>query len=406
MPQSERNTLATNLWDLITQAKEKNIPKSAIVIQSGVPHNQSAPVNALGGYCLAPAHRDKRTVRPRLYAHPRNYLRLAIAAAELVQLPRHDAILKLTEGSNHFSDQEPLGEDEFAPAEAIWRLLKLRLAVIVERLQLKQFFKAADSLSAAYECETFEKTARWKQNRTGLATSYWPSAYLCTVIKASEPARCMYADIGEEIEGIVHAVERVSLTLGWSAAGWIIAYLESHPGIAVHAYEGKREPQFDFRVSGETFTELNVGNVRFKIEGGRKITIPDSGPGDWPFRRDPRIRFDSLTPRQLASTLLETKLLPTPNQTLTPEIDTTALLAPPDSLLAILEAQLLGRECDWPHAKTRCFLDELEKDALYLKTGFEAWQQANLEVAKRDHRLKRDEAMAELARLQGGTSAE
>lgn len=161
MPQSERITLALNLWELLTLAKERKIQKGAIVVASGVSFNVEAPANALGNYCLAPKAKSQRMAKPRLYAHPQNYLKLACAAADLMRISRHEAIIKLAEGSNYFSVQEQIDEAIFSPTQAVWRLLKTRLAVIVERHQLKQYFRDAYEVSAVYGVKQRAKLSRF-----------------------------------------------------------------------------------------------------------------------------------------------------------------------------------------------------------------------------------------------------
>lgn len=385
MPLYEKRTLAQNLGELLVQAKEQGVKKSDIVVKSGLRHNPDAPVNALGEYCLLPKAKSRRTKDPRLCAHPRPYLRLALAAAKLMEMAPHDAIIRLTEGSNAFSAQDTIDEELFSPAQAVWRLLKAKLAVIAERHQLKQFFREACAVSAVYN-ENIFKPDTWEQDSIGLSASYWPTAYLCAVIRSSASARLTVDNADVEVGGQVHAVEQVFLTLGWHASGWIVGYLECLPGLAVQSIElENRSPLFDLHVSGETFTKGRIGDISFVIDHGGSIKVPDGTSGNWPYRLRSRKRFESLTPQRLASTFIETTLISTPNQALSEDIDTSAVLSPPDSPLAMLEAQLLDRQGHWLNREIPCFLDVLEKDIVLLKTSFQEWRQSCRETAKNDH---------------------
>lgn len=401
MPQSEQNTLAVNLGELLTQAKDQGIQKGRIVIAAGVPHRPEAPVNALNSYCVLPETKSRRTAKPRLCAHPQNYLRLALAAANLMGMARHDAVIKLTEGSNSFSAQDKIDEEIFSPVHSVWRLLKARIAVIAERHQLKQYFRDAYKVSAAYG-ENILRPDCWEQDLTvpGRSVSYWPSVYLGAVVRSSASAHFNIKESVAKVAGHVHAIEQVFLTLGWHPAGWIVGYLECLPGLAVQSYEREdHHPLFDLHCSGETFTHGAVGDVRFTINNGGSIRVPDGCRGDWPYRLRSRNRFELLTPQQLAATLLDGRLIQTPNQSLSQEIDTTAVLSPPDSPLALVEAQLLGRDPNWPSRNVPCFLDKLEEDIVFLKTSFQEWRRTQLETARTDHHAALTSAMNALENL-------
>ncbi|SFC33791.1 hypothetical protein SAMN05216344_11483 [Polaromonas sp. OV174] len=399
MPLHEKKTLAQNLGELLVQAKKQAVKKNDIVVKSGIRHNPDAPVNALGEYCLLPEAKSRRTKNPRLCAHPQPYLRLALAAAELMGMAPHDAIMRLTEGSNAFSAQDAIDEELFSPTQAVWRLLKAKLAVIAERHQLKQYFRDAYAASAVYDEDIF-KPNTWEQDSVGLSTSYWPTVYLCAVIRSSASARLTVDNIDVEVGGQVHAIEQVFLTLGWCASGWIVGYLEYLPGLAVEPIGlESRRPLFDLHISGETFTNGAIGDISFVIEDGESIKVPDGTPGEWPYRLRSRKRFESLTPQQLASTFIGTRLIATPNQALSKDIDTAVVLSVPNSPLAILEAQLLGRQGLWPNREIPCFLDALEKDIVLLKTSFQEWRQSCRETAKNDHFAVLAAATEELNRL-------
>lgn len=387
MPLSEQNTLALNLGELLEQAKDQGVRKGDIVVAAGVPHRAEAPVNALNSYCILPKSKSKRRAKARLCAHPQSYLRLALAAANLMQMRRHDAIVKLTEGSNAFSAEDKIDEEIFSPAQATWQLLKARIAVIAERRELKQFFCDVQKVSAIFG-ENILQSDCWEQDSISscLSTSYWPSVYLGAIIRSSASARINIKGTVTEVGGQVHAIEQVFLTLGWHSSGWIIGYLECLPGLAVQSLErADQRSLFDLHCSGETFTHGVIGDFSFTIENEGSIKVPDGCKGDWPYRLRSRKRFELLTPQRLATTLLDGQLIPTPNQTLSEDIDTTAVLSPPYSPLGLLEAQLLGREAVWPHDHIPCFLDKLEEDIVYLQTSFREWRRTQLELARNDH---------------------
>jgi hypothetical protein len=286
----------------------------------------------------------------------------------------------------------------------VWRLLKARIAVIAERHQLKQFFRDAYEVSAVYG-EDILRPGCWEQEKVlGQSASYWPTAYLGAVVRSSASARFNIEESATEVGGQVHAIEKVFLTLGWHLSGWIVGYLECLPGLAVQSFEREdHTPLFDLRCSGETFTRGAIGDVSFTIDNGGSISVPDSGQGDWPYRVRSRKRFELLTPQQLASTLLDGWLMETPNQSLSRKIDTTAVLSPPNSPLAVMEAQLLGREPSWPTRNVPCFLDKLEEDIAFLKTSFQEWRKVQLETAREDHLAALTTATLELEHLRSTT---
>ena len=394
MPLSEQNTLALNLGELLTQAKSRGIQKGKIVAAAGVPHRAEAPVNALNSYCILPKAKSRRKAKARLCAHPQNYLLLALAAADLMGMAHQDAIIKLTEGSNSFGPHGEIDEEIFSPAHDVWRLLKARIAVIAERHQLKQYFRDAYEVSAVYG-EDILRPGCWEQEKVpGQSASYWPSVYLGSVIRSSASASLKIKESVTEIGGLVHGIEQVFLTLGWNPSGWIVGYLECLAGLAVQSFEREQHTAlFDLHCSGETFT----------INNGGSIKVPDGDPGDWPYRVRSRNRFELLTPQQLASTLLDGRLIETPNQSLSPKIDTSAVLSPPNSPLALMEAQLLAREGNWRRYNIPCFLDKLEEDIDFLKNSFKEWRSAQLETAREDHLTALTTATLELEDLRRST---
>jgi|GEM_PF-5320636 len=400
MPVSEQRTLAQNLGELLELAREKGIRKGHIVVAADIPHPEAAPVNVLGNYCILPNTKNKRRAPPRLCAHPQPYLQLAIAAANLMDMHRHDAIVKLTEGSNLFGAQNKIDDQVFSPIQTVWGLLKARIAVIAERHELKKYFRDVHMVSATFD-ENILQPGCWEQGSPsfGQSASCWPTVYLCAVVRSSTPARFNVEDTAEEEDGLVHVIEQVSLTLGWHTAGWIIGYLECLPGLAFESLgKADRPTLFNLRCSGETFTRGSIGNIKFEIENEGSIKVP-AGGGDWPYRLRSRRRFESLTPQQLASTLLDGRFINTPDQTLFEDIDTTSVLVPPNTPLALMEAQLLGRKYRWPNRGMPTFLDKLEEEIVYLQTSFRKWRLAQLEMARTDHVEALISAAAEMENL-------
>lgn len=404
MPVYERKTLARNLGRLLTTAKEQKVKKSAIVIESRIPHNADAPANALNTFCILP--NSKRTAEPRLCAHPQNYLKLALATAKLAGMMRSSVINQLTEGSNLFSATARLDDEQLPPVKAVWELLKTELAIIVERHQLKQFFKDAYSMWASYD-ENLLNPESWEQDRVlAPSTSYWPWAYLCAISRDNKPARLTLNEKKRVVSGTVHVVEQVYLTLGWDPDGWVVGYLEFLPGLAVQSYErGDSKPLYDFHCSGQTFTQGRIENVSFEVLDGASIQIPGSGSGDWPFRLRSRIRFERLNLQQLASALLDSSFFPTPDPSLVPGIDTSSVMSPPDSLLAVMEAQLLGRKMLWPSKAGLSFLEQLEQNILRLTGSFREWRQVQKNLGTQDYLARLAAATTELEILRKAPSA-
>lgn len=400
MPEYERRTLARNLGELIEQVKEYGFRKGEVVVAANIPHtSKAAAVNALGNYCLLADTKSRRTTRPRLSAYPKNYLLLARAAANLLKIPSHEAIIKLTEGSNAFGVHDEIDQELFSPAEATCDLLRSKLAVIVERHKLKEYFRQAYEVSAAFGEDIFENETTWGQDCfKHPSTSCWPGVYLGTVSRSSVSARLSIEGFDSEFEGCVHTVEQVFLSLGWKQAGWIVGYLEYLPGLAVQSFgcDG-HAPSFDLHCAGETFTQGTVGKIRFHINDKASIKVPDGCDGNWPFRLRSRKRFQVITPQVLAETFLGSPIIDTPNQTFCSNIDTSAVLSPPDSLLALIEAELLGRHC--PFRRHPNFLEELEKDVVLLTTSFREWRRTQLDAAKNDHLATLHTATQELDAL-------
>jgi hypothetical protein len=401
LPRSEQTTLARNLGALLTSAKKMGIKKSDIVLDSGIPCNKYAPVNVLNSYCILSEEKDKRKSKARLCAHPKNYLKLALTASRLMGIAPQDAILRLTEGSNSFGADGEIDEEIFAPAKAVWKLLASKLAVIVERQKLKDFFREAYDCYASYDEDIFESET-WKQDKLlSPSTSYWPSVYLCAVSRNSKPAlfKTDYSD--EKTRGTMHAIEQVYLTLGWDPDGWVVGYFEVLPGVALESHGFKdKKILFDFHCSGDTFTRGYICGVHYEIENEEFLVISDSAK-NWPYRLRSRVRFERLSPHQVAQILLDSEWLRTPDPNLVPGIDTTAVMSPPKSPLAMMEAQLIGRKAEFPNREITYFLEEFESKIVLLKKSFRTWRNTQQESARRDYIAELEKSAEELALLRG-----
>lgn len=403
IPWSERQILASNLGELLMLAGQKGLSKSQIVINSGIKCPGYAPVNALANYSLLPAEKSRRKSKARLKARPQDYLSLALAAADEMKMPREEAILRLTDGSNEFSTQGKLQDDIFSTAQHVWLLLRAKLAVIVERYKLKAYFAEAYKLSVSYGPRPYSAEP-WQQDNDSIegSTSYWPQVCLGTVTRSTAIAEAEHHPSGVKGRGLVFAVEEVYLTLGWSHPDRVIAYLECIPGIAAELLAPEhRGPYFDMRCSGEEISERWIGDLKVVIADGGSIKVPDGATGDWPYRLGlgHRHRFDPINPRRLIACLTDCQLIKTPDQTLSEDIDSAATLSPPGSPLALLEAQLLGRKSRFSYREIPCLIDDLEEDISFWKNSFQKWRQSQLERAKNDHAEQLANAVAELQGL-------
>jgi hypothetical protein len=73
----------------------------------------------------------------------------------------------LTEGSNAFSGRPEIDMEKFTPAEAVWQLLRTKLSVLVKKHCLREFFRAAQELSAVYEYDWAKMATGWRRMSTG-----------------------------------------------------------------------------------------------------------------------------------------------------------------------------------------------------------------------------------------------
>jgi len=403
MPLSEQLTLARNLGSLLTSAKKMGIKKGDVVLGSGIPCNQSAPVNVLNSYCILSEEQDKRKSKARLCAHPKNYLKLAKTASRLMKVSPQSVILKLTEGSNLFGTDAEIDEEIFAPAKAVWKLLVLKLSAIVERQKLKDFFREAYDSCARYDENIFEPKT-WEQDKSlSPSTSYWPWVYLCAVSHSSKSATFKYDDSDEKIRGKMHAVEQVYITLGWDPDGWVVGYYELLPGVALESYDfNDKKIKFDFHCSGDILKSGYICGVHYEIEDEEPLVISESAE-TWPYRLHSRVRFERLNPHQTAKILLDSQWLRTPDPNLDPGIDTSTVISPPRSPLAMMEAQLLGRKAEFPYKDVTYFLEELESQIIFLKESFFTWRDIQKQSARRDYIAELEKATEELSLLKRET---
>lgn len=401
LPEYERRTLALNLGELIEEAKEKGVQKGEVVIKANIRPNttSAAAVNALNNYCLLAGAKSKRQSKPRLHAHPSNYLKLAITAAELMNMEKHVAIVRLTEGSNAFSSKDEMDEKLYSPAAMTWRLLRAKLQVLAKKYKLKDYFRETYRLSVIYDFDFMAEKTCWCQSAIeSLSTSYWPSTYLATIIRSAVPAHFKIKDSEAEIESPLYAVEKVNLTLGWDTSERIFAFLEFLPGLAANP-ANEENPWFDTGYAGLTRSEGYLGDGIFRVDNGRAIHVPDGHVGNtWPYRLKSKERFELVTPQTLAETFTNCRLLKTSLQPLNPERDTTAVLSPADSPLALMEAELLERKFA-PFAAKTAFLALLEKDVAFFTNSFWEWRSTQSKNAKQDHERILAQTMLELDAL-------
>jgi hypothetical protein len=387
LPESERIVLARNLSGLLQEAKALGVHKGSIVLDAGIAcSSPEAASNALSKYCLRAGH--QRTSPLKLSADPKKYLALALSAAKLTKKPSYDAILRLAEGSNAFGRHEQIDEDKFLPADTVWQLLRLKLVEIIRRHNLKDYFREVHEVRARYKEHLFGDED-WEQDSShGHSTSGWPFAFLGIIVRSSVPARLEVEGINGEVGGIVQVVEGVRLLLGWED-GRVFAYLEFHPGIAVQSFEyGDHTPVFefpwfDFHSESDTYTKGCLENLKFQLEDGASFRRPLESK-DWPYRLRSHTRFEVLDPQLLASTFLDCNLVDTSKQVLDKYIDTSAVVSPANSPLALIEAQLLDRKFSYGSQCTP-FLDKLEEDILMLTKSFREWRKKKREKALNDH---------------------
>jgi hypothetical protein len=391
LAKSERVILARNLDGLLQEAKASGVLKGAVVLKAGIAcGSDAAAANALSRYCLKIGH--KRAESPKLSADPKKYLKLALAAATLTGKPRHEAILKLAEGSNVFGRQEKIDEAQFLPAEVVWQLLRLKLVELISRHDLMTYFREVDEVRGRYKEDLYlvHKSGWHQDSYSGQSTSSWPFVYLGIIVRRSFSARLKIDDVEKEVSGTVQIVEGVRLVLGWEN-GSILAYLEFFPGLAVQTFEHGDHAHmfdfhwFDFHSKTNTYTTGRLKNLQFSLENNESFNRPIEST-DWPCRLREHSRFEFLDPQSLASTFLECKLLNMPDQVLNQYADTSAVVSRPDSPLALIEAQLLERKPTY-YRQTASFLDKLEEDIILLSTSFRAWRQDQLEKARNDHFL-------------------
>jgi hypothetical protein len=412
LPQHERNALARNLAEIITSAmaEKKKFKKGDIVTKAGVRPGTSdaGAVNALNSYCLLPEHKSKRKAKPRLHAHPLNYLKLALAAAELAGWPRYKAIMMLTEGSNAFSGRPEIDIVKFTPAEAVWQLLRTKLAAVAEnpKYRLRKFFRSAGELSAVYGYDWAREITGWQQEKYGgRSTSYWPSVCLTTIIRSSASAHLLFDGTDREVDGEVIGAEEVYLTLGFDLADRIVGYMEFWPCLAVRPLAWCAEaPWVEFGTIEEVPREGGFRKGRFRLVEGATVEMPPGADGNtWPYRLRSHARFEHVTPALLAETFIDCQVLQTDWHKLNPNLDTSEVMSPASSPLAWMEAELLGRKTLSFSKRETGFVEELESDIERFVSSFREWRDKALENATQDHQRTMLETMTKLDALRGSS---
>lgn len=408
LPQYERNTLAKNLAEIMDRAKteKKKLKKGDIVIKAGVRPKTSdaSAVNALNSYCLLPHHKSKRKANVRLHARPLNYLKLALAAAELVGWPSHKAVMMLTGGSNAFSGRPEIDMEKFTPADAVWKLLRTKLALLVEnpKYQLREFFRSAQELSAMHGYDWDKEIIGWWQQKSGgRSTSHWPSVCLTTIIRSSASAHLQFDGADGEVDGEVICAEEVYLTLGKDLADRIVGYLEFWPCLAVRPLAWHPEaPWIEFGTIEKVPRERGFEKGRFRLVEGATVEMPPGNDGNtWPYRLRSHARFELITPALLAETFIDCHVLQTGEHKLNSNLDTSEVMSPASSPLAWMEAELLGRETLSFGKRETGFLEKLESDIEHFVSTFREWRDKALGNARQDHQTIMSKTTAKLDAL-------
>lgn len=401
--------MATNLGRIITLAKEHGIHKGDIVVKSGVRPGTGPEraVNALNNYCLLPKKNTRRNSPPRLTARPKNYLALALAAAELMKskghqgiLNKHQAILMLVENTNMFESTTKLAEESFSPAEIVLGSLMTRLSVLVRKHKLADYFREVQEFSATYDPYRRIGDEIWaRESHSATSVNHWPEVLLTAVVRSS--ARATMEVDGKEVDGELLVVDSVFLTLGWDLQGHIIPWLQFRPALVANPFcDHPKAPWTDYNNSTycqyfEVRSEGSVGVFKYKFKDGEKLAFTiEQNYKRWPDGASPtRARFERLSASLLATTLGEGRAQYVRDQGLSLHLETSDLVSPPASALAMIEAELLRDPTQ--KAPDSSFLNGLEEDIIELTSSFSAWKAASVDCALKEHeRVRANDLLA------------
>lgn len=421
MPGVTQRRMATNLGRIITLAKEHGVHKGDIVVMAGVRPGTGPElaVNALNNYCLLPETKTRRKSAPRLTARPKNYLQLALAAAELMRLKghqavlnQHQAILMLVENTNMFEGNRELAEETFSPAEIVLESLMTKLSVVSRTHKLADYFREVQEYSTTYD--PYRRTADevWaREPHSATSVNHWPEVLMTSVVRSSALAT-MEVD-GKEMDGELLVVDMVYLTLGWDLQSRVIPWLQFQPALVANPHcEHPEAPLVAYDHSTfcqyfEVYPEGRVGDFKYKLKDGEKLAFTiEQDYKRWPDGASPfRARFERLSAATLAMTFGEGRIQYVRAQALCPHVEPSNVVAPPSSALALIEAVLLGRGST-EKKPVFSFIDGLEEDVSKLTTSFREWKAASVKRALKDHERVRANDLLAIEKLQAEPTQE
>jgi len=421
LPELTRKRLAKNLGKIIAEAKQKGVSKGEIVVRSGVRPgtDDKLAVNALNSYCILPVPdpdperkteiKRKREAPPRLTARPQNYLKLALAAADLMGMKRYEVISMLVENTNKFEGDRNLDDDTFSPAETVLSSLMIKLSLLKTKYRLADYFREVEDFSATYNLDWQNMQYGWMRDANGYTgIRHWPSVCLTSIVRSTAKATMSIEGVDNEVDGDLLIVDEVYLTLGWDLESRVIAWLQFLPALAANphrTFPGAPWLEFDYSTFSHYFEvheQGRVGEVRYRLKEGEKLSFEIETDGKkWPDGASPtQSRFERLTAATLSRTFIEGRALATPHQRLCTYVDTTDVIAPPSSTLALIEAVLLG------HNSRRkepifSFLDSLEEEIKKYTISFREWKAKSIRRAIQKHVRIRAEMLLDVEKLQG-----
>lgn len=412
LPRKEQETLAKNLGRLLVQCKQARVRMGEIVRKSGIRHNTEKPENALGQYRIYEGHPAPK----RLQGRVKGYLALTEAAAQLAGIPQHEAVLMLAQGTTTF-DRRIKPDAELAPAEQVCVLLMAKLRELAARHNLDRYFREVAAIRAApvFENRQISGWASAADDFEFRETDNWPSILLTSVIHSEAPAFIFDGD--QQMEGMAYYIERVYLMLGWDhRLGIVQPYLEMAASMAAAPKMPSKPttllnlrfdaPWVHWGYPSPTGGEWLTRTIRFVVKDGARLVLPpglENNSVREQANQDPYgcERLERLDPAVLVQNFVDRKCLSLNEQALPIAADTTSVLSPPDSKLAIIEATLLGRELHYG----KDFLVELDDKIGRMMQIFWDWRRAAREQAVEDHSRLVAEAEENVVRHQAVNAA-
>lgn len=414
LPRQEQERLARNLGSLLAQCKKAGVSMGEIVRKARVPHNSVKPENALGQYRIY----EGSPAPSRLQGRVKGYLALTEAAAQLSGIPQHEAILILAQGTTTF-DRRIKPNAELAPAEQVCVLLMAKLRELAAKHNLERYFREVTAIRAAPVFENRE-IAGWESAADDFEfreTDNWPSILLTSVIHSEAPAFIFDGD--EKMDGVAYYIERVYLMLGWDhRLGIVQPYFEMAASMAAEPKMPSKptmgtllnlrldSPWVHWGYPSPTGGEWLTRTIRFVVKDGARLVLPpglEKSSVRNQANQDPYgcERLERLDPAVLVQNFVDRKCLSLNEQALPIAADTTSVLSPPNSKLAIIEATLLGRELHYG----KNFLLELDDKIGRMMQIFWDWRRVAREQAAEDHSRLGAEAEANVAKYQSANTA-